>query len=218
MFCWASTDVLVVNFNLLSHTVPVGTEVTHERSSWDFIDAVFPSHAQHTAHEKAICITHRHTILQETEKNSVDQHVTFLWKCKTSHFFFLGGHNILTEAMFVRQLFSNAGMSVLNCVGYDKLQLHERYSTEVACRWQRMPGLGSNVSMSSRQRSQEVQFAPRWYFAADEGDRTADLCVLLCQPARQEQEPIRYNFNTGSAKFWDTKICTINFLHKARVL
>jgi hypothetical protein len=50
-----------------------------------------------------------------------------------------------------------------NYVAYDKLPLHGRYSTEVACRWQRMPNVGSNVSVYSRQRSQEGYFAPHWY-------------------------------------------------------
>ena len=61
-----------------------------------------------------------------------------------------------------------------NCAAYDKPPLHGRYSTEVACRWQLMPDLGSNVSIYSRQRSQEGHFAPHWHFAADEGDSTSE--------------------------------------------
>ena len=44
--------------------------------------------------------------------------------CKEEHFF-LFGHTILTEGVFVTQLSSNVGISSTDCVGYDKLLFHE---------------------------------------------------------------------------------------------
>jgi hypothetical protein len=69
--------------------------------------------------------------------------------------------------------------SHLNCVANVKLPLHGRYSTEVACRWQRMPDSGSNVSKYSRQRPQEGHFAGHWHIAADKGDGTPELCARV---------------------------------------
>ena len=38
---------------------------------------------------------------------------------------FFCGHNILTDGVFVTQLSSNVGISLTDCVGYDKLLFHE---------------------------------------------------------------------------------------------
>jgi hypothetical protein len=62
-------------------------------------------------------VTHRHTIVLETEKkldrSSKDQNssmlVFFFANIRTSNFFC--GHNILTEGVFITALSSNAGIS-----------------------------------------------------------------------------------------------------------
>jgi hypothetical protein len=67
--------------------------------------------------KQQFAITHWHTIWQETEKtwrmlsSQTLKHVMFLQKCKDKQF--VCGHNILTEGVFVTQLSSNTGISVL---------------------------------------------------------------------------------------------------------
>jgi hypothetical protein len=53
------------------------------------------------------------------------KHVMFLWKYKDKQY--CCGHNILTEGVLVTQLSSNADLSLMNCVGYNKLLSYERY-------------------------------------------------------------------------------------------
>jgi hypothetical protein len=61
-------------------------------------------------------VTHRYTILEETEEarqiinGTTVKHVMLLQKYKEKQFFC--DHNILTEGVFVTQLSSNAGISV----------------------------------------------------------------------------------------------------------
>jgi hypothetical protein len=60
-------------------------------------------------------VTHRYTVLQETEKNLTEPNRPTLMQ-------FLCGHNIMTKVVFVTHLSSNAGnLSFTNCVLYDKL-------------------------------------------------------------------------------------------------
>jgi hypothetical protein len=49
----------------------------------------------------------------------------FLQKYKEKQIFC--GHNILTQGVFVTQLPSDAGICLMNCVGYGTLPFHERY-------------------------------------------------------------------------------------------
>jgi uncharacterized protein YciI len=66
--------------------------------------------------KEQFAITCWYTILQEKEKTlqirnrSTHEHVMFLPKYKEKQFFY--GHKILTEGVFVTQLYSNAGISV----------------------------------------------------------------------------------------------------------
>ena len=69
-------------------------------------------------------VTHRYTVLQETEKTwpilsrSSLKHVVFLRKYKEKHFFC--GYTILTEGVFVTHLSSNAEISVWRIVWLTK--------------------------------------------------------------------------------------------------
>jgi hypothetical protein len=79
---------------------------------------------------KQFVLTHRHTILEETENTwqilnrPIRKRVMFLRKYKDKKS--LCGHNILTEGVFVTQLSSNARIRVTDSVSYDKLQFYER--------------------------------------------------------------------------------------------
>jgi len=76
-------------------------------------------------------ITHRYTILQQTEKTwpilnmPAFKHVTFR-KHQDKQFYC--GHDIMTEGVFVTQLPSDPGICLTNCVSYDKLMFHWRYT------------------------------------------------------------------------------------------
>jgi hypothetical protein len=84
-------------------------------------------HKEHTAHETA---THRHEILQETEKtwqilNRPTPNCYILRKYTETQFFFV-------DTTFQQQVCFQSNCLVMrgsstNCVGYDKLQFHQRY-------------------------------------------------------------------------------------------
>jgi hypothetical protein len=72
--------------------------------------------------------------LTQSELNFKDSHkyigyctIIIVFLNKVNMLYMLHGHNILTEGVFVTQLSSNAGISVLrNCEGYEKLLFNER--------------------------------------------------------------------------------------------
>jgi hypothetical protein len=72
--------------------------------------------------EQQFVATHRHTVLQETEKTSLilsrptRKHVVLFTKYKKKQFSCV--HNILTEAVFVTQLSSNAWIPFLRIVWF----------------------------------------------------------------------------------------------------
>ena len=160
-------DKLAAHYNLISHAVPAGTDVTHERSSWDFTDAVYPSQWLRTPHETAICRNPPiHGVAGDRKPWSILsrptlKHVIFYEHIRTRNF--LWAQHFVRRYVCNEVVYSSAGFSLDElCGGWlnDKLPLHWRYSTEVASRWQCMQDIGSNVSIYSRQRSLEGHFAP----------------------------------------------------------
>jgi hypothetical protein len=48
-------DKLATHYNLLSHAVPAGTDVTQEKSTRDFTNAAYPSQGLRSPQVTAIC-------------------------------------------------------------------------------------------------------------------------------------------------------------------
>ena len=78
---------------------------------------------QRIGHETATVVSHRYTVLHDY-RFSIDQHLGMLYFYENIRKSIFCGHNILTEGVSVTQL-SSKHLSMMKCVGYNKLQFHE---------------------------------------------------------------------------------------------
>jgi hypothetical protein len=110
--------------------------------------------------EQQFVLTHKYTILQETEKTwlifnrAAIKHVMFLRKYKDRQL--ICGHNILTQGVFVTQLSGNSGTSVWRI---SWVTTHCRFVSDALNKWTTNANIKLHSSLSLHTKYNYIQMA-----------------------------------------------------------